>query len=432
MAKKKLYDRAKSVLAGGVSASMRHHPYLDRPLYVTHGDGAYIWDEDGNQLIDFSNSNGATMLGHNYPAVQEAINEVMSRGPVTAGETEDHVRLAEQLCKMIPSAERVRYASTGSEATAVALRLARHVTGRTKFLKFTGHFHGLSDAFLFQPKPTIHASAKPQATSGGVPTSYAYDSLSVSWNDVEAFDDLMSREGNQVAAIICEPVWYNAGCVPPDDGFLQHLRDAADKHGCVLIFDEVLSGFRMAPGGAQGHYGVTPDLTTLAKALANGMPLSAIVGKSEIMEELAPTGTVAHSGTYSGHPLSIAAANASMEILSKKKTYTELNKTANWFYEQLQESFDAANMPVVVQGLGTRFGVYFDRQDPVRTSEDSEDNDHELNARFVNACIERGVYFHAYRTAGAPGHNGITLSHSREELGEALNVIQDVAKAMKR
>lgn len=431
MSRKNLFDRAKKVLAGGVSASMRYHPYLERPVYMTHGDGPYVWDDSGNRYIDFNNSNGATMLGHNYPAVQEAMQELMDRGPVTAGESEEHVKLAERLCKIIPSAERVRYASTGTEATAVALRLARHVTGRNKFLKFNGHFHGLADAFLFQPQDTIHTSAKSLATSGGVPSSYAYDSLSVSWNDQQAFDTMMEREGNSIAAIICEPVWYNAGCVPPDDGFLEHLRSAADDYGCVLIFDEVLSGFRMAPGGAQQHYGVTPDLTTLAKALANGMPLSAVVGKAELMEELAPSGPVAHSGTYSGHPLSIAAANAATEILAKKKTYNELNKTATWFYDQLQESFDAANVPVRVQGLGTRFGLYFDREADVRTSEDAAMNDHEMNAKFVSACVDRGVYFHAYRTQGPPGHSGITLSHSREQLGEALEVIQDAARSLR-
>jgi glutamate-1-semialdehyde 2,1-aminomutase len=424
------FDRAKKVFAGGVSASMRIHPYLGRPVYVTHGDGAYIWDEDGTRLIDFNNSNGATMLGHNYPEIQAAMQQAISQGPVTAGETEEHIKLAERLCKMIPSAERVRFASTGTEVTSVALRLARHVTGRNKFLKFNGHFHGLADAFLFQPRDTIHTSAKPLASSGGVPMSYAYDSLSVSWNDREAFDELMSREGPSVAAIICEPVWYNAGCVPPDEGFLQHLREKADEYGCVLIFDEVLSGFRMASGGAQQHYGVTPDLTTLAKALANGMPLSALVGKAEIMEELAPVGPVAHSGTYSGHPLAVAAANVATDILSRKKTYNDLNKTANWFYEQMQECFDAANVPVRVQGVGARFGLYFNREPDVRTSEDATTNDHELNAKFVKECFDRGVYFHAYRTAGAPGHSGITLSHSREQLSEALEVIQAAAKTL--
>jgi glutamate-1-semialdehyde 2,1-aminomutase len=428
--KKNTFERAKKVFAGGVSASMRIHPYLERPVYVTHGDGAFIWDEHGNRLLDFNNSNGATMLGHNYPEIQEALQQSISQGPVTAGETEEHIKLAERLCKMIPSAERVRFASTGTEVTSVALRLARHVTGRDKFLKFNGHFHGLADAFLFQPKDTIHASAKPQAISGGVPTSYAYDSLSVSWNDREAFDELMSREGQSVAAIICEPVWYNAGCVPPNEGFLEHLREKADEYGCVLIFDEVLSGFRMAPGGAQQHYGVTPDLTTLAKALANGMPLSALVGKAEIMEELAPVGPVAHSGTYSGHPLAVAAANAATDILSKKKTYNDLNKTANWFYEQMQECFDAANVPVRVQGVGARFGLYFNREADVRTSEDAATNDHTLNAKFFRECFDRGVYFHAYRTAGAPGHSGITLSHSREELSQALEVIQAAAKTL--
>ncbi len=429
---KDTYKRAQKVLAGGVSASMRIHPYLERPVYVTHGDGAHIWDETGAKLLDFNNSNGATMLGHNYPAVQDAMQELMNKGPVSAGESEEHVQLAERLCKIIPSAERVRYASTGTEATSLALRLARHVTGRQKFLKFNGHFHGLADAFLFQPRDTIHASAKPQAVSGGVPSSYAYDSLSVSWNDRDALDAMMEREGTSIAAIICEPVWYNAGCVPPDEGFLEHLREVADQYGCVLIFDEVLSGFRMAPGGAQQHYGVMPDITTLAKALANGMPLSAVVGKAEYMEQLAPVGPVAHSGTYSGHPLAIAAANAATEILSKKKTYTDLNKTANWFYEQLQESFDAANVPVRVQGVGARFGLYFNREEDVRTSEDAATNDHNLNRQFVTGCFDRGVYFHAYRTAGAPGHSGITLSHTREQLSEALNVIQDVAKSLER
>jgi glutamate-1-semialdehyde 2,1-aminomutase len=429
--KQDTYTRAKKVLAGGVSASMRVHPYLERPVYVTRGEGAYVWDEDGNQLIDFNNSNGATMLGHGYPEVQEAIQQAVSNGYVTAGETEEHVKLAERLCKMIPSAERARFASTGTEATSVALRLARHVTGRDKFVKFNGHFHGLSDAFLFQQRDMMHASAKPQPVSGGVPASYAYDSLSVSWNDREALDELMEREGTNVAAIICEPVWYNAGCVPPDEGFLEHLREKADEYGAVLVFDEVLSGFRMAPGGAQEHFEVTPDITTLAKALANGMPLSAIVGKADIMEELAPVGTVAHSGTYSGHPLAIAAANASIDVLSKKKTYNDLNKTANWFYEQLQESFDAANVPVRVQGLGARFGLYFNREEDVRSSEDAATNDHRLNAQFVNKCYERGVYFHAYRTAGPPGHSGITLSHSRDDLSHALEVMAEVAKELR-
>lgn len=431
MAKQRLDRRAEKVLAGGVSASMRFHPYLERTVYVTHGDGAHVWDADGNKLLDFNNSNGATMLGHKYPPVQDAMQELLSQGPVAAGESEEHIKLAERLCKMIPSAERVRYASTGTEATSLALRLARHVTGRDKFVKFNGHFHGLADAFLFQPPDSFHASAKPQPVSGGLPMHYAFDSLSVSWNDREALDELMEKDGNQVAAIICEPVWYNAGCVPPDEGFLQHLRETADAYGCVLIFDEVLSGFRMSPGGAQEYYGVTPDITTLAKALANGMPLSAIVGKAEYMEELAPSGPVVHSGTYSGHPLAIAAANAATDVLSKKKTYNDLNKTAKWFYEQLQESFDAANVPVRVQGLGARFGLYFNREDEVRTSQDAATNDHDLNAKFVNACFERGVYFHAYRTAGAPGHSGITLSHTREQLEEALNVIQDAAKTLK-
>lgn len=430
MARQKTFTRAQKVLAGGVSASMRMHPYLERPVYITHGDGAFVYDEDGNQYIDFNNSNGATMLGHNYPAVRDAMQSALDAGPVAAGESDQHVELAQRLCRMYPGAERVRYASTGTEATSLALRLARHVTGRNRFVKFDGHFHGLADPFLFQPRDSWHSSAVPDAASGGIPTSYAYDVRIVGWNEWEDFDNLMAREGDSFAAIICEPVWYNAGCVPPDDGFLQHLRETADAHGCLLIFDEVLSGFRMAPGGAQEYFGVTPDLTTLAKALANGMPLSALLGKAEHMEELAPSGPVAHSGTYSGHPLSVAAALASTDVLSKKSTYNQLNKTAAWFYEQLQESFDAANVPVRVQGLGARFGLYFGREDEVRTSDEAAENDHRLNAEFVRGCLEHGVYFHAYRTAGPPGHSGISLSHDREQLSQALEVMRDVAKTL--
>jgi glutamate-1-semialdehyde 2,1-aminomutase len=417
-------------MPGGVSASMRIHPYLERPVYLTHGDGAYVFEADGNKLVDFNNANGATMLGHGHAAVDKAIANTLKAGPVTAGESEAHVELAERLVDLVPAAERVRFASTGTEATSLALRLARHATGRTRFLKFEGHFHGLADAFLFQPRWTFHSSAKPGAISGGVPTSMAYDVEIVPWNDADALDEVMEREGSSIAGIICEPVWYNAGCVPPDDGFLNHLRNTANKYGAVLIFDEVLSGFRMALGGAQEYYGVTPDLTTLAKAIANGMPLSVIAGKAEIMDELAPVGPVAHSGTYSGHPLAVTAALATLEVLSEPKTYDDLNKTANWFYEQLQETFDGANMPVRVQGLGARFGLYFGREDPVRTSADSTDNDHSLNAEFVRGCLERGVYFHAYRTVGAPGHSGITLSHTRDDLKKALDVMSEVARGM--
>jgi glutamate-1-semialdehyde 2,1-aminomutase len=431
MPKRDPFKRAQKVLAGGVSASMRLHPYLDRPVYLHHGDGAYVFDIDGTRLLDFNNSNGATMLGHKHPDVQKAMSQALNDGPVTAGESDDHIALAERLVKMIPSAEKVRYTSTGTEVTSIALRLARHVTRRQRFLKFEGHFHGLADSFLFQASNTFHASARPKAVSGGVPETYAYDVEIVPWNDPDALDDVMRREGESIAAIICEPVWYNAGCVPPDDGFLEHLRQIADEYGSLLIFDEVLSGFRMAQGGAQEHYGVTPDLTTLAKALANGMPLAALAGKAEYMDLFAPTGPVAHSGTYSGHPLAVSAALATLDILSNPKTYEQLNSTANWFYEQLQETFDSANLPVRVQGLGARFGLYFGREEPVRTSADATDNDHALNAQFVKGCLDRGIYFHAYRTSGAPGHSGITLSHDREQLAEALNVFRDVAKSLK-
>jgi glutamate-1-semialdehyde 2,1-aminomutase len=220
---------------------------------------------------------------------------------------------------------------------------------------------------------------------------------------------------------------YNAGCIPPQPGFLELLRQRTRETGSILIFDEVLSGFRVALGGVQAYSGVTPDLSTFAKALANGMPLSALVGRADLMEQLAPNGPVAHSGTYSGHLLSVLAALATLDVLRQPGLYDDLRETTAAFYRELQEVFDRHGLPVVVQGLGTRFGLYFGRREPVVRAEDAAGHDHELNRRFVVGCLERGVYFHAYHRHGAPGHCGLTLAHGDAELAEALAVMDSVA-----
>lgn len=411
---------------------MRLHPYLDRPFYLASGDGAIVTDLDGKQYIDFNMSNGATMLGHGNPATRQAVLEGLERGTIAAAETVYQERLARMLTEIIPSAERVRFASTGTEVTSVAIRLARHVTGRTKILKFDGHFHGLSEMFLF-------AAADPSAaiedrtvipSSGGVPASGAADIITVPFNDPEAFDAALKANRGEIAAVIVEPVHYNVGCIPPEPGFLEHLRERTREDGIVLIFDEVLSGFRMDLGGAQAYYGVEPDLSTWAKALANGMPLSALTGRAEIMEHLAPTGPVAHSGTYSGHLLSVLAAIATVEQLRQPGVYDQLLETTETFYWDLQRIFDRYSLPVRVQGLGARFGLYFGRREPVRRYTDAINHQHEMNRRFVLGCLERGVYFHAYNRQGAPGHCGISLAHESKHLDEALNVIEDVVRSM--
>ncbi|HEX5503324.1 MAG TPA: aminotransferase class III-fold pyridoxal phosphate-dependent enzyme, partial [Thermomicrobiales bacterium] len=412
-----LFDRARGVLASGVSASMRLHPYLGRPFYASRGDGAYLYDLDGRRFIDYNVSNGATMLGHNHAGVRAAIEEGLGAGIITAAETPHHERLAEELTAIIPAAERVRFASTGTEVTMVALRLARHATGRTKVLKFGGHFHGLSEPFLYKQE-SDDADAPVVPSSGGVPGAGAADVVIVPWNDAAAFEAAIARHGRDLAAVIAEPVFYNAGCIPPAPGFLALLRERTRQAGALLIFDEVLSGFRMALGGAQEWSGVTPDLCTLAKAVANGMPLSVVAGRADLMEQLAPTGPVAHSGTYSGHLLSVLSALATLNELRQPGVYEQLNETGDAFYRDLQAIFDRHDIPAVVQGRGSRFGLYFGFRHPVRTYTDAMAHDHELARQFTIGCLDRGVYFHAYNRLGPPGHAGFSLSHTPEDFAE--------------
>jgi glutamate-1-semialdehyde 2,1-aminomutase len=419
-----------TALAGGVSASMRFYPYLGHPFLTSRGDGPYIYDEDGNSYVDFNTSNGAAILGHNHPAIRDAVISALNAGTIAAAETRHHELLARTLCEIIPSAERVRFASTGSEVTAVAVRLARHVTGRRKILKFDGHFHGLTDTFLYRPDESDGRSIVP--ASGGVSPLGATEVVMVPWNAPESFAAAIDENRDELAAVILEPVHYNAGCIPPVEGLLELIRSKTAEYGVVLIFDEVLSGFRVALGGMEEFYGVRPDLSTWAKALANGMPLSALTGKAELMEQLAPMGPVAHSGTYSGHLHSVLAASATIQRLRQPGVFDQVRETSNWFYRNLQEIFDRNQLPVRVQGLGTRFGLYFGRTEPVTSVADVQDHDHDLNRRFYLGCLKRGVYFHAYTGTGPPGHAGFSLAHSDDVLQNALEVMDSVAAEIAR
>lgn len=422
-----LYRQATDVLAGGVSASMRTNPYLGHPLYIKSGDGPYLYSTDGERYIDFNMSNGAALLGHNHPAIRQAVIDGLDAGVIAATETPHHHHLARDLVRIIPAAERVRFATVGTEVTIVALRLARHVTKRTKYLKFDGHFHGLAEPWLYQRQDPTSPGTHAQPSSAGVPPKEAENVVMVAWNDINAFETAVDEHGDDLAAVICEPIHLNAGCIPSEPGFLELLRERTAQHGIVLIFDEVLSGFRTALGGVQAESGVTPDLTTHAKALANGMPLASLSGRRDLMEQLVPTGPVAHSGTYSGHLLSVLSAIATIAELSRPGRYDELNRTANEFYATLQDIFDRRHLPVRVQGRGARFGLYFGRREPVRTYADAVNHDHALNAQFNLGCLERGIYIHPYTRRGAPGHAGFSFAHSEETLTEALNVFETVA-----
>jgi glutamate-1-semialdehyde 2,1-aminomutase len=337
--------------------------------------------------------------------------------------------LAEVLAACIPSAERSRFSTAGTEAPMLAVRVARAYTGRPRILKFEGHFHGLYDAFMYNQKvPLATPDAPPTAESAGMIGS-PNDTLVLPWNDADRFVEVIEREGETIAAVICEPINYNAGCIPPAPGFLQLLRDVTRAHGIVLIFDEVLSGFRTGVGGAQAYYGVTPDMTTLAKALANGAPISATVGSAGVMGAIRPGGAV-HSGTYSGNLFGVLASLATLGVLTQPETYETLNSNADWFYGELQGVFDRTGLPARVQGIGARFGLFFgvDPTVPIVTYAQAAAHDSALASRFIGAALAHGVYIHGYAAAYAPGHAGISLAHTRAVLADALERLEAAAR----
>jgi glutamate-1-semialdehyde 2,1-aminomutase len=351
-------------------------------------------------------------------------------GIITAAETPYHQQLADTLTEVIPAAEKVRFSTVGSEVTLVALRIARAATGRSKYLKFDGHFHGLTEPWLYRRANPLTDDPTIVANSGGVPADGGADVVMIPFNNVAAFEAAMAKHGDELAAVICEPIHYNAGCIIPDAGYLQLLRDLTTKHGTILIFDEVLSGFRSSIGGVSADTGITPDLTTHAKALANGLPLSSVSGRADLMDLLAPTGTVAHSGTYSGFLPSILAAIETLDELRQPGVYDRINATATRFYADLQGIFDRKNLPMVVQGRGARFGIYAGRREPVKTWSDALGHDHALHKQIVNGLVDRGIYFHAYNRQGAPGHAGFSTAHSADDFAYTLNAFEDVVAGL--
>jgi len=429
-----LFERASKSLVSGVSASARLHGVLGRPLFLERGDGPRIWDVDGREYLDFVLSFGATFLGHNDPAVRAAVEEALRRGVICGYETEHQTLLAEALQRLIPCAEFVRLANTGGEATQFALRIARSATGRQVVLKFEGHYHGLHDYATWNARGAqrdelpSYPYIPPISDSSGVPPQLADLVVVVPWNDPAAIEQAMAERGHEIAAIICEPVNYNAGCIPPRPGFLQHLRDLATRHGAVLIFDEVLTSFRMAPGGAQEHYAVVPDLSTTAKALANGLPIAAIVGRADLMHELGPAGKALHSGTYTGHLIPVLAALATLDALSQPGFYDGLLARCEHFYAGLDALFTKHGLPGHVQGVGGRFAIYWGAAGPIWDYQDALRCDERLARRFVQGCIERGVFL-SYGGRGL-GHQGISAAHTLADLDDALARIDLVLSEM--
>jgi len=386
-----LFDRARQVIPGGVNSPVRAFGAVGgTPRFAVRGEGAYLVDADGNRYVDLVQSWGALLFGHARREIVDAAREAASRGTTFGAPTELEVEMAERIVAAVPSVEMVRLVSTGTEAAMSAIRLARGCTGRDLVLKFEGCYHGHSDALLARGAgsgvATLGIPGSPGVTEGA-----AHDTLTVPFNDVEPVDHVFAELGDRIAASIVEPVAANMGVVPPEPGFLERLRELCSGSGALLVFDEVITGFRMSFGGAQSVYGITPDLTILGKVMGGGFPCAAFGGRRDVMEQLAPVGPVYQAGTLSGNPVAVAAGIAALGLAERLDPYPELTETAAAVADGLTERFAQHDIPITVNRAGSLFSAFFSRG-PVRDFGGAKAADHERYARFFHHMLDRGVW----------------------------------------
>jgi glutamate-1-semialdehyde 2,1-aminomutase len=386
-----LFANAQQHIPGGVNSPVRAFKSVGgTPLFIKHAAGAYVTDEDDKSYVDYIGSWGPMILGHSHPDVLDAVRQQLQHGLSYGAPTAMETEMADLVCALVPSMEMVRMVSSGTEATMSAIRLARGFTGRDSIIKFEGCYHGHSDSLLVKAGSGLLTQGVP--SSAGVPAAFAELTLTLPFNDSAAVERMLSEVGQEVACIIVEPVAGNMNCVPPAPGFLQCLREQCDKHGVVLIFDEVMSGFRVALGGAQAHYGVTPDLTTFGKIIGGGMPVGCFGGKREIMHCIAPLGSVYQAGTLSGNPLAMAAGLTTLKLISRPGFHAELSDYTTRLLAGLQQRADAAGIPFVTTQAGGMFGLYFSERPAIVTFEDVMSSDLERFKQFFHLMLEGGVY----------------------------------------
>jgi glutamate-1-semialdehyde 2,1-aminomutase len=418
------YEQASLYLAGGVSASTRLNRAVGHPMLFDRAEGCRVWDLDGKEYIDLCCSHGATLLGHGDGRVRKAVERVLDRGAACSYENELHTEFARLLCDTIPCCERVRFTGSGTEATMHCLRLARACTGRSKILKLEGNFHGYHDQVMFAigtPADRLGPETAPAVFPGstGIPAGLDQNLVIAPYNRPDLLEEAFRRHAAELAAVICEPIYYNAGCIIPTPEFMATLRRLTREHGVLLIFDEVLSAFRMGPGGAQEYLGVTPDLCTLGKAVGGGFPLSVFGGRRDLMERLMPTGDCQHSGTYNGHPVAVAAGLAAVAAYRQPGFYEHIHAVADRLYSGLQALFTRRGVAARVQGLGARFGIYFGVTEPVTSYRDAIKHHREQFLRFVKLAIQQGVYFHDY--GGAACHHGFCAAMTFTDVDAVLD-----------
>ena len=386
----KLFDRALNIIPGGVNSPVRACKNVGKePIFIKYAKGCMIFDEDGNSFIDYIGSWGPMILGHRHPAVNEAVSSVLKRGTSFGAPTDLEIKLAEMVIDAVPSVEMVRMVNSGTEATMSAIRLARGFTGRDTIIKFDGCYHGHADALLVEAGSGVATLSIPG--SPGVPKSFVSHTLSLPYNDIESVTKVMEEQGEKIACIIVEPVAGNMGLVAPVDGFLETLRQLTQKKGSILIFDEVMTGFRVAHGGAQSLYGISPDVTCLGKIIGGGLPVGAYGGRREIMEHIAPQGPVYQAGTLSGNPLAMAAGIATLTQLKEPGFYDNLDEKAGRLAAGLRKAGKKAGINVMVDRVGSMLGLFFtDRS--VMNFDDAKTSDLEMFSAYYNGMLQKGVY----------------------------------------
>ncbi|MDQ2664441.1 MAG: glutamate-1-semialdehyde 2,1-aminomutase [Gemmatimonadota bacterium] len=414
--------RARELFPGGVNSPVRAFSGVGgEPFVVARGEGARIWDVDENEYIDYVLSWGPLVLGHAAPVVLDALRDVMSRGTSFGIPTGLEIALAELVQQRMPHVEMMRFVSSGTEATMSALRLARAATGRDLLLRFDGCYHGHGDSFLVRAGSGVATLGLPN--SPGVPDALAALTLTVPFNDIGATEAIMAQHGDRVAAIFVEPIVGNAGFIAPDAAFLPALRRLASQYGALLVFDEVMTGFRVAPGGAAEYFGITPDLTTLGKVIGGGLPVAAYGGRRDLMELVAPSGPMYQAGTLSGNPLAMAAGIATLTALTAE-VHSAIAQRTRALVEGLRHIAARRGVPFTADSAGSMFGFFF-RAEPVRSYADARTADVELFRRFFHAALDRGVYlapsaFEAGFVSAAHGDEEIALT--LERLDDALGV----------
>jgi glutamate-1-semialdehyde 2,1-aminomutase len=416
-----LFEEAREFIPGGVNSPVRAFGSVGgTPVFVEHAEGAYLYDADGRRYVDYVGSWGPMILGHAHPAVIEAVKTAAERGLSYGAPTAVETALARRVCELVPSIEKVRFVSSGTEATMSAIRLARGFTGRDKIVKFEGCYHGHSDSLLVKAGSGALTLGVP--TSPGVPASVAEHTVTLTFNDLDEVREAFRRIGDQIAGIIVEPVAGNMNMIPPVDGFLEGLRGICDAHGSLLIFDEVMTGFRVALGGAQSVYGVRPDLTTLGKVIGGGMPVGAFGGRGDVMDHIAPSGPVYQAGTLSGNPIAMSAGLKTLQLIGEPGFFDRLGSATERLTQGLQAAADAAGVPFNTNYLGGMFGFFFSDESPVRYFRQVTRCDGDRFKSFFHGMLKAGVYM----APSAFEAGFVSIAHSEQDIDLTVDAARDV------